>query len=227
MILHFFVEGPSERAFVEAWASRFARGHVIRVHPHQGKGQLPRDLSARPNPLRRGMLDQLPAKLRAFSASPPSQAEGFLVLVDADDDDCVELKAKLDNAASHCAPDLQVVNRIAIEELEAFYLGDLRAIRSAFPQANTALLRRHVPDSVVEGGTWELFARVIDDDSRDKVAWAEAMGRRLTVRPAQSRSPSFQALCRGIQRLVGRPSTHPRGPARAPRERTEAGRRRR
>lgn len=56
----------------------------------------------------------------------------ILVLVDRDDDDCNELKAKLVAAAdraNQAAPPgknmaSKVINRIVIEELEAWYFGD-------------------------------------------------------------------------------------------------------
>lgn len=46
---------------------------------------------------------------------------------------------------------------IAIEEMEAWLLGDEKAIEEAYPQAKMPLLRKYVHDSIV--GTWEIFWR--------------------------------------------------------------------
>lgn len=147
------------------------------------------------------VLDLLPATLRAYAESCDDD-EAVLVLVDADDDNCKQLLQKLRDLASAMCPKLRVVFRIAIEETEAFYLGDLRAIKAAFPDADIERARRLKPDSLPEKGTAETFAEIVGDDALRKVEWAELMGPRLTTRPEQSRSHSFRKLHAGIQRLV-------------------------
>ena len=87
MTIHILVEGPSEQAFLDRWGKRLLKAVPFRVHPHQGKGELPKDPSKKPDPRHRGLLDQLPAKLRAFAGSLNPKVDGVLVLVDADTDD--------------------------------------------------------------------------------------------------------------------------------------------
>jgi hypothetical protein len=94
--------------------------------------------------------------------------------------------------------------RFAIEETEAFYLGDPIAIRQAFPQAKLQKMRSYVQDSVC--GTWEVFREVIGADGDDKVDWAEKMAPHLgTVwRGSKSnRSASFQQFCKALLILAG------------------------
>ncbi|MBX3197810.1 MAG: DUF4276 family protein [Labilithrix sp.] len=198
MTLHILVEGASERAFLSRWAGRLLKAHPIRIHPHQGKGRLPTDLAARPDPRRRGLLDQLPATLRGFASS--SQPHHVVVLVDADDDDPSALSSAIAKAAHAVAPALEVVVRVAVEETEAFYLGDLNALARAYPEADMALASSYEPDSVC--GTWELFARVIGDGGENKTAWAEAMGQVVTTAPRRSRSPSFRSLATALVELL-------------------------
>ena len=93
-----------------------------------------------------------------------------------------------------------MIFRFAIEELEAFYLADLRALAAAFPEHDQGLARSYEPDSIC--GTWELFGRVIGDGGGNKVEWAKAMAPRVTTNPAKSRSPSFRELCSGLKELV-------------------------
>jgi hypothetical protein len=193
------VEGPSEKVLLERWAPRAFPGHQFFLRPHQGKGELPRRREV--DPKRRGLLDQLPATLRAYAKTCTAN-EAVLVLVDADDNDCVTLKRQLLELAQNECPNLRVVFRIAVEETEAFYFGDLKAIKAAFPDADMERARSFVPDSLPTNGTAEEFATVVGDDTLRKVDWAERMSTKLTTSPAASRSPSFKALHAGIKKLV-------------------------
>ena len=88
----------------------------------------------------RGLLDQLPAKLRGYAKSLGDDY-GVVVLIDADDDDCIKLKASL--VGLHESLDLRpaiVLFRIAVEEVESWFLADPAAIRSAYPHAKFAKL---------------------------------------------------------------------------------------
>lgn len=197
------VEGPSEFIFFEGWAKKLNSNQHIRVHSHQGKGKLP-PTTAKANPKLRGLLDQLPYKLRAFASTLNSNSDGILILVDADDDDPLDLTKKISQVVKRCAPDLKIEISIATEEMEAFYLGDLKALKRAYPSADMKLARAYIPDSIC--GTWEKFGEVIGDDGGNKVAWAENMGDWITTNPAQSRSPSFRTMLGKISTLTLQPA---------------------
>jgi len=200
MTIHILVEGPSERVLLEKWSSRLAMGQPVRLHPHQGKGSLPDDVSAVVAKHRRGLLDQLPAKLRGFSSSLDPNDDSVVVLVDADDEDVPSLRARISAAIEQVAPSMRVLVRIAVEETEAFYLGDLRALKAAFPAADMARARAYQPDSIC--GTWELFGSIVGDGGGNKVAWAEEMAPVLTTKANESRSPSFRDLLLGLRELA-------------------------
>jgi hypothetical protein len=56
---------------------------------------------------------------------------------------------------------VQVVNRIAVEELEAWFFGDTGALRAAFPHVPPTLGQKapyRNPDEI-KGGTWEALER--------------------------------------------------------------------
>lgn len=207
MRLHVLVEGESEEALLKGWLPRFLPpGHSFNIIRHRGKGRLPRD-PVRDLGRREGLLDQLPAKLRAYGRSLDPATDRLLVLVDADDDPCSELKQRLLESLESCDPRPVVLFRLAIEETEAFYLGDPQAIRRAFPQAKLQRLKSYVQDSVC--GTWELFQSVIGDPVEDKPGWAERMAPHLGTAWRGSdanRSPSFRQLCRGLLTLAGEPA---------------------
>ncbi len=200
MKLHILVEGETEARFLRGWLPRLIPAHLFRVYPHQGKGHL----TSKSVLHREGLLDQLPAKLRAFGKALNPATDRVLVLVDLDDHDCIELKGRLVSLLHQCDPAPRVLFRIAIEETEAFFLGDRKALVAAFPRAKLARLNQYENDSIC--GTWELFQLVIGAKRVDKVGWAESMARHLGTswqgRDANT-SPSFRQLCRGLLQLAG------------------------
>jgi len=211
MKVHLLVEGPADLAFFRvdqaSWGQRFFEQFKdcdVEVHTHGGRGSLPQGeaLKLPPHPRSRGLLDQLPAKLRAYAAAK-QPAPLVVVLIDADDDDCVDLKRSIVDAARSEAPGVPVLVRIAVEETEAFYLGDWKAIKKAYPRAKQAIFRTYEPDVRPTQGTWELFAEVVDENGyENKVDWAERMGAVMGIDEAGNRSPSFKALCRGLRQKL-------------------------
>lgn len=207
MRLHVLVEGPSEEAFLKEWLPRFLPGHSFIIIRHEGKGRLSHKPHKKPDPKQRGLLDQLPAKLRAYGRALNSDTDRVVVLVDADDQDCRDLKKRLQAVLQHCDPTPTVLFRLAVEETEAFFLGDIGAVKRAFPKAKISKIRKdYVQDSIC--GTWEILRDAIGapPDSEDKVAWAKAIGQYLTLEwqgANANKSPSFQAFCKGLLRTCG------------------------
>lgn len=204
MRLHVLVEGPSDVALLEAWLPRALPRHSFKVYPHEGRGNLPADPTAPADPLHRGLLDQLPAKMRAFGRALDPTTDALLVLVDADQDDCRHLEQAIVAALAHCHPAPRHLIRVAVEETEAFYLGDLPAVRRAFRKVRPGQLRDYIQDS--QQGTWERFQRYIGWRHEAKVRWARHMGPELgTARRGNqlNRSPSFVAMYKAAVQLVG------------------------
>ena len=110
------------------------------------------------------------ARLRAYAKWLPDDWR-ILVLVDRDRDDCRVLKEELEGAARGAGlrtasgdERWQVANRIVIEELEAWYFGDWRAVLRAFPRVSpTVPDRRGYRDPDAIAGTWEAFERILHD----------------------------------------------------------------
>lgn len=213
MKLHFLVEGPSEERLLSALLPRLVPKHTFWIYPHQGKGKLPAKAAASPDQKRRGLLDQLPAKLRAFGKSLSPTTDRVVVLVDLDNDNCQLLLSNLEQLMKQIRPAPTCLFRLAIEETEAWYLGDWSAIKRAFPRSRqTPEYRRYEADSIC--GSWELFQQLIEDPLERKPYWAEQIGPQLLAIDAGSanRSPSFHKFCQGVRRLAGEsdPKTGPR-----------------
>ncbi len=161
---------------------------------------------------RNELVVRLPSRLRGYAHWLPADWH-VVVLVDRDNDDCQELKARLDMIAADAGllpkaramgDRFHVLNRIAIEELEAWFFGDVEALRAAYPQVSETLAERapyRDPDAV-RGGTWEALARVLgySRDTFPKIAVARAVSAHMV--PERNRSRSFQAFRSGIADLV-------------------------
>jgi hypothetical protein len=207
--LHFLVEGPSEESFLNSLLPRLIGAHRFSVYPHQGKGKLSQDSGGRRSPSRRadrvttsrGLLDLLPAKLKAWERSLDRNTDRIVILIDADDDDCAELLERIRTACRRYAPSLEILIRIAIEEVEAWYLGDWTALKKAFPRSRKRDVDAFQPDSIV--GTWERFQELAGEPVERKLIWAEKMGAVLSIDPGRNRSPSYKKFCIGVRRHAG------------------------
>lgn len=206
MRIHYLVEGESEAAFLDGWLRRALPAHVHRVYPHKGKGSIPKNPLAPPDKLRRGLLDLLPATLRAFGKDHDPRTDRTMVLVDADQENCRVLKSTLTAVLASTVLAPTTMFRIAVEETEAFYLGDSHAIKAAFPTFRTSVYNKYRQDSIC--GTWEVFRDVIGWRHEAKVKWARMMAPHLGVAtsgPRLNRSPSFVTFYRAVRALAGEP----------------------
>lgn len=198
--LELLVEEPSMEAFLRGLLPRLLpEDRSFEIHAFKGKSDLLRKLDSR----LRGYAQWLPQDWR------------ILVVVDRDDNDCRMLKARLDLIAGDCGlrtdrtrTDWQLVNRLAIEELEAWYFGDWDAVRVCFPRASASIPGKQAyrdPDGI-GGGTWETFERILQRcgyfrTGLPKVEVARALGTHLSAEA--NRSASFRAFVRAVESAVG------------------------
>lgn len=187
------VEEPSMEAFLRGFLARLLpAGRTFEIHAFQGKSDL---------------LGKLEARLRGYARWLPADWRLFVV-VDRDDDDCRHLKQALESMTARAglitrslagAAPWQVVHRIAIEELEAWYFGDWDAVRAAYPRVSAHVPQRQGlrnPDAIA-GGTWEVFERVMQRHGYFKGGLPKIEAARTIashIAPARNRSASFQAL---------------------------------
>jgi hypothetical protein len=195
--------------------------HTWRLHAYRGVGRIPHDLSPNSDPAKRILLDQLPRLLRGYVRTPGIDA--VVVVLDSDSQDCRGFLSELQSLAHVCGAASLVLFRLAIEELEAWYLGDRAALLAAYPNARTTVLNAYVQDSIC--GTWELLAEAIHPGGfggieqagwplpgQVKHEWADRIGPLLD--PFANQSPSFAKLRDGVMRLTGLAAEHSAGPGR-------------
>jgi hypothetical protein len=183
--------------------------HTWRLKAYKGIGRIPQGLTAKVDPAKRILLDQLPRLLQGYGKTPGIDA--VLVVLDTDKRDCEAFLNELKALASSCNPAPHTLFRLAIEEMEAWYLGDRAALLSAFPRAKRDVLDRYVQDSAC--GTWELLADAVHLGGaaaikkvgwplpgQIKHEWAEKIGPFMNLH--HNASPSFAKFRDGLTRLI-------------------------
>jgi hypothetical protein len=195
--LELLVEEPSMESFLRVLLPRLLpQDRTFEVHPFQGKHDL---------------LGKLDGRLRGYAAWLPDDWR-VVVVVDRDDDDCRALKQQLESAAFRAGlrtrtrsynAQWQLVNRIAIEELEAWYFGDWEAVRAEYPRVHAGIPGRQPfrNSDAIAGGTWEAFERVMKTYGYFKGGLAKIEAARSIgahVDPLRSRSDSFRVFCNAI-----------------------------
>jgi Domain of unknown function (DUF4276) len=171
------------------------------IHSFQGKPDL---------------LGKLPSRLRAYANWIPKSWR-IVVIVDRDGDDFDDLKQRLEDCARQARLPTRstrdsnakyvVLNRIAIEELEAWYFGDWQAVRAAYPRVPSTIPAKaayRAPDAI-QGGTWEAFEQVLQGvgyfaGRLRKIEAARAVARHME--PERNTSPSFCALRDALADMV-------------------------
>lgn len=205
-MIRVLVEGTSD---VPTVAEVFVRGlgcvqgSNFQVYWHRGKGRLPADPTSAPGFTEQSLLGQLPAKLRAFGRS--DKQSPVVVLLDADRDNPITLTWQIYRtiALTQPRPD-KVIVRIAVEEIESWFIADTTAVLSAYPSANVTSLAAIAPDTVV--GAWEELARALGLNPQtcsgaDKEAWAKAISPHLKL--DYPTSPSFRRFVNTLELLTG------------------------
>ena len=198
------VEEPSMEAFKQALLPRMLTSAVAwKIIDYGSKQQL---------------LARLPQRLLGYAQYDAAYRPKLMVLVDRDDDDCAALKAQLETACEAAllrtkgrpadSGDFDVVNRIVVEELEAWFFGDPEALQEVWPGTRRSLGKAAYRDpDAVRGGTHEALLRVLksaghlrDADRLPKIEIARIMGHVLNVQ--RSRSSSFQHFQTGLDALL-------------------------
>ena len=185
--------------------------HSWKVHSYRGIGRVPKDLRSGKDPQKRLLLDRLPRILQGYGRSLGDVApSAVIVVVDSDARDCRAFKRELLDVLDACNPRPRTLFRIAVEESEAWLLGDRDAVKAAYPGARDSVLDRYVQDSRCD--TWELLADAIHPggssaleewpaSGQAKCEWAEKIAPRMDV--DRNRSRSFQVFRDGVRRLAG------------------------
>src|SRR4030042_4565985 len=203
MHIEFLVEEPSaEAALLNILPKIIEQTTSFAIHSYQGKQDL---------------LKKLLSRFKGYKAWLPEDWR-IVVLIDADDKDCRRLKAQLDDiahksklltkSAARNSSKFQVLNRLAIKELEAWFFGDIEALNAAYPRISLNLRNKakyRDPDSIA-GGTWEALERELKrigyyTGGLPKITAAREISLRMVSE--RNRSHSFQVFRQGLLEITG------------------------
>ena len=161
------------------------------------------------------LLAKLPNRLRGYRSWLPNDYF-IVVLIDGDREDCLTLKEKLEKIALEAGfitksaaginQSFQVLNRLAIEELESWFFGDVQALVTAYPGVTPNLgsqAKYRDPDAIT-GGTWEALERVLQAAGYHKGGLQKLPAARdisIHMNPEVNRSKSFQTFYSGLKEI--------------------------
>lgn len=186
--LFVFVEEQSAKHILDKLLPKIVGTAVsFRVFPHQGKQDLEKALCT---------------TLPSLSKVPNSR---IVITRDKDSAECMELKKRLNVIVSKNCHAPYIV-RIVCNELENWILGDLDAIKQAFPRFNKSKYEQKADfknvDSIQNASI--LLKNIIPEYSMykylPKIECSENISRFLDVN--KNKSESFNQFVKGVKRLI-------------------------
>jgi hypothetical protein len=216
MHLEILVEDASgQRALENLIPKVIASEHTFTIHRYKGVGRIPPNMKDPRDASKRMLLDNLPKLLKGFGRTFNGYGRDYnaavLVVCDLDSNDLDTFLKELNRVLHSCYPKPQTRFLLAIEEGEAWLLGDIPAVLSAYPKADRTVLLSYINDSIC--GTWEKLADALYPGGStalrkkghhavgaEKMRWATEITPGMNVE--NNRSPSFAFFCKEVRALV-------------------------
>lgn len=216
MHLEILVEDQSGKKALDILVPKIiGYGHTFKVHPYKGVGRIPKNLNGKADASKRILLDQLPKLLRGYGNTffnyPDDYPAAVILICDLDDKCLKAFRQELFAILDACNPKPETRFCIAIEEGEAWFLGDIPAIKAAYPKAKETVLSSYEIDAIC--GTWECLAdavfpggaQALSDKGwraigEEKSVWSERIAPHMDI--ANNLSPSFCYFLAKLQELA-------------------------
>lgn len=204
MHIEFQVEEASMEVALENIAPKIIKGRAtFRIINYRSKS---------------GLLKNIPSRLRGYHSRfrNPNENMRIIIIIDEDRSSCHELKTRLEDHAkksglyTKTSPDsngfYSVVNRIVVEELEAWFFGDNEALKKSYPRLpkNLHLKSRYRNPDSIKGGTWEALNRELKKAGYYKSYFPKMeVAKKISsaMCPSRNRSKSFQVFHLGLESL--------------------------
>lgn len=189
--------------------------HTFTVYAYKGIGRIPRNMKDAGDASKRTLLSNLPKLLKGYGrtfAGYQNYQAAVILVCDLDDNCLKAFRRDLFGILKACNPRPETRFCIAIEGGEAWFLGDLNAVRSAYPNAKDVVLKSYLNDSIC--GTWEKLADAVYPGGAKKLStfgwqmvgaeksrWAENITPCMDI--ANNNSPSFCYFRGKMMQLAG------------------------
>lgn len=159
------------------------------------------------------LLNDLKHYLRGFDKALKDIPAAIFIVLDNDKRDTDIFMQQLIHQADIATIQMDYVFCIAVEEMEAWLLGDKEAILQAYPNAREMVLKDYKQDSIC--GTWEFLANALykgglknfqkdcptyREVGKYKAKWADEIGRYMVL--DRNISPSFQHFILELHKRV-------------------------
>lgn len=211
MRIEFLVEDSSGKKLLEEIMKKYIQEMPLfpieySILSYKGIGGLVKGSDGR-NVKAQQLLNDLPKRMKAIQAKYWGVPDVSIVIVlDNDTRDTIRFQEDLEKLAKREEIFIDHVFCIAVEEMEAWLLGDPNALRAAYANVADRISSKYSSykqDSIC--GTWECLADMLTkggiakfrkknptafDVGRCKSEWAEKIGRQMELR--KNVSPSFQ-----------------------------------
>jgi len=201
MHVDFLLEEESAEAALNLLLPKLLRSDcTFNCIPHQGKDDL---------------LNRLPGRLRNYARLLPANPDLRVVVMMDADADCRQRKITLEQlvaaaglvtkTTASVGQTFQIITRLAVSELEAWFLGDPAAVQAAYRRVHANHFKgiHPVPDEIPNA--WETLWRILQranlyPTGKAKVEWARTITPHLE--PGRNASASFRYFCQGLEALV-------------------------
>ena len=178
--------------------------HTFKVIAYKGIGRIPSNMRDATEASHRILLDNLPKLLKGYGRTYDGYGSSYhaavILVCDLDKRCFKQFRDELFSVLNECNPRPETRFCIAIEEGEAWFLGDIEAINSAYPKSNKSILLSYINDSICN--TWEVLADAVYPGGAQKLSslgwqsvgteksnWAEKISPHLCI--DKNSSPSF------------------------------------
>lgn len=215
MYFHFLIEDQSSAILIELVMEKITSNYpelTYRCTPFKGLGGFTRKNTVKET--RTGkLLDDLATYLRGFNKSLRGFPSVVVIVLDNDKNEPEKFQAELESVAQANEITVDHVFCIAVEEVEAWLLGDRVALMTAYPSAKSQILNSYEQDSIC--GTWEVLADAVYPGGLVKLKqncptfreigickceWAQKIGVHMDLEKNQS--PSFQRFLLELKRRI-------------------------
>ena len=215
MYFQFLTEDASTGALVDKLMEGLQKEHPDLEYKCKAfKGIGGYDKNKKPKDAKTGkILNDLTIYLNGYNKQLQGIEASIIVVVDNDDRDTDEFQTLLESIVTDNNLSVDHVFCIAIEEMEAWLLGDETAVLKAYPAAKKNIIHSYEQDSIC--GTWEILAEAVYpgglnqlkkdcptyyEIGENKIAWAANIGQYMTVQDNQS--PSFQHFAKNLLQRI-------------------------